>query len=461
MPKGKETKVKMKLVFLWLMFVATVALHAQVTIGASADMTAIPFQFIQGVEVEYPDGTVIRYGPIMGAGLGRLDGTAGPRIRFDVRAVNDNLGLGLRLRLQAEGHTSIGVENFLQAWWSPLEWLRLDVGRFDNDRLRGKIGYDDMHSFTVLMHDQDAIFNRIRARGGFMLSLSPIEGLLFTALLNGLNPLVREGHNYDRPVGNEPGYRPQHHRPYFPTLTFVPWENRFGNGDMWRNAHVAAGYTIPNVGLVRVQYIGVIPQTPTIDIDANKLDILPQAIVAPRIEAAFAFTGIDGLILDIGGKVPLPIRESFPNFTETWQSPFQVSLGTQYRIGGLEISGRVDARFAGERTVSNGNDETLGSLSFAPKVNVHLWPSFDFVAFRLILNAGLELIGETTTAENGGATTVIGDGGTRFGMGLSLQRIFLANFRVRGGVAYRFPTEVNGIHERGVFTIPLLLEYSF
>jgi len=457
--------VKTKIIFAGLMLSAITALHAQITIGLSADMVAIPFQLIQSVEVENPDGTVTRHGQLMGAGLGRLDGTAGPRIRLDARAVNEEHGAGLRLRLQAQGHTSVNVENFLQAWWSPLEWLRLDIGRFDDDRLRGRIGHDDMHSFTVLMYDHDAIFNRIRARGGLMLGLSPVEGLLFTALLNGLNPLSLEGHNYDHPVGTGPGYRPQHHRPNFPTLSFVPWESRFGNGDMWRNMHVAVGYTIPGIGLVRVQYIGVIPGSPTVDPDADELDILSGAIIAPRFEVAFAFTGVEGLVLDLGGKVPLPIGESFPGVTETWQAPFRVSLGAQYRIGNLEISGRVDTGFGGERIVSGANDEVLGSHSFAPKVNIHLWPSFDFGAFRLILNAGFEMIGETTrtatVAENNSVTTVIGDGGIRYGVGLSMQRGFLGGFRVRGGVAYRFPTEVNGIRERGVFTIPLFLEYSF
>jgi len=458
--------MKLKIIFVGLILsVAATTLYAQITIGLSTDMTAIPFQLIQGLEVKYQDGTVVRYGPLMGAGLGQLDGTAGPRIRLDLRAVNEDHGAGLRLRLQAQGHTSINVENFLQAWWSPLDWLRLDIGRFDDDRLRGRIGDDDMHSFTVLMHDQDAIFNRIRARGGLMFSFSPIGGLLFTALLNDLSPLVLEGHNYDRPLGTEPGYRPQHHRPYFPTLSFVPWGSRFGNGDMWRNMHIAAGYTIPYIGLARVQYVGVIPGSPSVDPDAGELDILPEAIIAPRIEAAFAFIGVEGLVLDLGGKVPLPINESFPGITETWQAPFRVSLGAQYQIGNLGIAGRVDTRFGGERSVSGANDEALGSLAFAPKVNVHLWPSFDLGAFRVILNAGFEFVGETTrtatVAEDNSVTVVVGEGGTRFGMGLSVQRSFLGNFRARGGVAYRFPTEVNGIQERGVLTIPLFLEYSF
>jgi len=450
------------------MLAASAALSAQVTVGASADMIAVPFQLIQGVDVEQPDGSVVRYEALMGAGLGRREGGGGPRIRLDIRAASEEFRVGLRLRLQAEGHTSVSVENFLQAWWSPLDWLRLDVGRFDDDRLRGRIGYDDMHAFTVLMQNDDAIFNRIRARSGFMVSSTPIEGLLVAALINGLNPLTREGHNYDHPVPGAPGsgYRPEYHRPYFPELNFVPWESRFGSGDMWRNIHVAAGYEIPGIGIVRAQYVGAIPRAPAAatDIYATELDVLPQAIVAPRIEAAFAFTGVEGLILDLGGKAPLPITESFPGgATETWQAPFQVSLGARYQIGDLEIAGRADVGFGGERRVSGPGGEALGTLSFAPRLNVHLWPSYDFGPFRLILSAGLEAIGETIRSEGGGGggATAVGEGGTRFGMGLSLQRSFLGGFRVRGGAAYRFPTEVNGIQERGVFTIPLFLEYSF
>ena len=454
--------MKTRIIFATLALAVTGALNAQISIGLSADMAAVPFQLIQGVRVEYPDGSVVSYDPLMGAGLGRLDGTAGPRIRLDARAVSEELGLGLRLRLQAQGSASVGVENFLQAWWAPLDWLRIDMGRFDDDRLRGRIGDDDMHVFTVLMNDQDAIFNRTRARGGLMIGLSPIEGLLLTALLNNLSPLSLEGHNYDRPLGTEPGYRPQHHRPYFPTLSFVPWESRFGNGDMWRNVHVAAGYAIPGVGLARVQFVGAIPGSPAVDPEANELDLLPGAIVAPRVEAAFALTMIEGLVLDLGGKVPLPVSESFPGLTETWQAPFQVSIGARYRLGALEIPARLDVGFGGERRVGG---ENRGTLSFAPVVNAHLWPSFDLGTLRLILNAGLEFVGETTRtvtlAGGGDATTVIGEGGTRFGMGLSAQRGFPGGFRARGGVAYRFPTEVNGVRERGVLTVPLFLEYSF
>jgi len=452
-----------KMIFVGLLLVAAVTVHAQITIGVTADMVIVPFQYLQGVDYERPDGTTGRHNGIMGAGIGRLDGQAGPRIRLDARALNEEHAAGLRVRLQAQadadGAASVGVENFLQAWWEPLDWLRLDAGRFDDDRLRGKIGSDEMHSFTVLMYDEDALFNRIRARSGFMASFTPVEGLLVTALLDNLNPLVRESHNVDAPLGTNPGYRPEHHRPGFPQLSFVPWDSRFRDGRVWQHIHLAAGYAIPGIGTVRVQYIGTIPEAPSINADAAELDINPNSIAAPRIEAAFAFTGFEGLVVDIGGKIPLPINESFPDRTETWQAPFRASLGARYVLGNLEIAGRLDAGFGGEKR------ESSGTLSFAPNLNAHLWPSYDFGAFRAILNAGFEWVGQTTrTVSNGAgnsATTVIGDGGKRFGMGLSVQSSIMGRIMVRGGLAYRFPSEVNGIQERGVFTIPLFLEYSF
>ena len=452
----------MKMIFVGLLLGAAVTAHAQITIGVTADMVVVPFQYIQSVDYERPDGTTGRHDGMMGAGIGRLDGQAGPRIRLDARAVNEEHGLGLRVRLQAQagfgGAASVGVENFLQAWWAPLDWLRFDAGRFDDDRLRGMVGDDEMHSFTVLMYDEDALFNRIRARSGFMASFTPVEGLLVTALLDNLNPLVRESHYVDAPVGANPGYRPEYHRPGFPRLSFVPWDSRFGDGRVWRHVHLAAGYALPGIGTVRVQYIGTIPEAPSIGADAAELDINPRSIAAPRIEAAFAFTGFEGLVVDIGGKVPLPINEVFPDHTETWQAPFRASLGARYALGNLEIAGRVDAGFGGEKR------EDSGTLSFAPNLNAHLWPSYDFGAFRAILNAGFEWVGQTTRTATGGGTTttsIVGDGGMRFGIGLSVQSIILGRFMVRGGLAYRFPSEVNGIQERGVFTVPLFLDFSF
>ncbi|MCL2042619.1 MAG: hypothetical protein FWG89_00620 [Treponema sp.] len=430
-----------RMVLFGLMLGLVTALQAQITVSGSVDMVVIPFQLIQAVDGMDEKDNPIRHNAEMGAGLGQIEGIAGPRIRLDVRAMNETGTAGARLRLQALGHTYIGVENFLQAWWSPLDWLRLDAGRFDDDRMRGKIGWDDMHIFTVLSYNEDAIFNRIRARGGFMMSLEPIEGLLVTALLNDLNPLAVQGHD-----------ELHLHRPNFPELSYV--QDRFENGNMWRNLHIAASYTIEGIGMFRAQYIGVIPDYTSYD---PEMGLLPGDIRAPRFEAAFALSAISDLTLDIGGKLPLPINNNDAFGTNTWQAPYQISIGAQYDMDKLTIAGRVDTGLGGGWKVSGAGTE---EFSFAPKVNIHLWPSYNFGAFKAILSAGLELLGEETLIA-GNTVTVTGDGGIRFGAGISLEGTVIGGFRTRGGLAYRFPAEINGIKERGVFTIPLFLEYSF
>ena len=329
----------------------------------------------------------------------------------------------------------------LHDWWSPLDWLRFDAGRFDDDRMRGTIGWDEMHSFTVLSYDEDAIFNRIRSRGGFMMSLKPIEGLLVTALLNNLNPLAVQEHD-----------ALHLQRPYFPELSYV--QDRYENGNVWRNMHIAASYTIAEIGMVRAQYIGVIPEYTSSDPEAG---LLPGDIRAPRIEAAFALSAVSDLTLDIGAKIPLPIDNNDAFGANTWQAPYQISIGAQFDMDKLTIAGRVDTGFGGGWKVNGAGTE---ELSFAPKINIHLWPSYNFGTFSAILSAGLEWLGEESRSA-GNTVTVTGDGGIRFGAGISLEGVIIGGFRTRGGFAYRFPAEINGIKERGVFTIPLFLEYSF
>jgi len=400
----KERQMKMKMVFAGLLLGAAMAAHAQVTFGGSVDMSIVPFQLVQGDEREDESG---RYSNTMGAGIGGVTNTGGPRIRLDARAVNAEHNIGMRLRVQAQapasGSPSFGGENFLQAWWSPLEWLRLDAGRFDDDRLRGRIGDDEMGLFTNMMFTQDQIFSRIRVRNGFMLSATPIEGLLLATALREL--VVFENDN------TTPG-----------NINFV--NNRNVNGDAWRNMTFAVGYTIQDIGAIRLQYIGDVPPagTPGITRDNN-------------LEFAFALTAVDGLLLDLGAKMHFVYAMDDPNFA--------FSLGARFRADALELIGRVDTQI-GRTGVTAENYALSNNLL---RLNAHIWPSFQLDAARVVLNFGIDF------------TQMPGDidDRTEFGAGLSLQRNFFGSTRVRGGVAFAFPTDNRPM----TFTIPLFLEYSF
>jgi len=376
----------------------------------------------------------------------------------------------------------IGVEDYLQAWWKPVSWLRIDAGRFLDDRLRGKINDLDerMNDNTVRTYDGDAIFTRFKThrthgQAGLMLSAYPIENLFIGALLYDLSPFTASSSSLTTAAmfDAHPAYVAD-------------------NANAYRRIQAAAAYTIENVGLVRVQYLGAKPLVEITRISDEFIDDNDQlfysymfdtfSITAPRIEAAFAYTGFSGLTVDIGGKLPLPFKDwdrgpsnIFEKEDEAlleavyksykkgfiWQAPYQVSLGARFTPAGLsalEIAGRLDSKFLGY--MKGNRDE----MYFAPELNFHLWPSWDFGFAKCIFNFGYEYIG----AAYNKAEELIGkgspralNGGHRLGMGLSLQKNIIANCLVKGGFAYKFAGKVNGVQEKAVFSVPLYLDFMF
>ncbi|MCL2444148.1 MAG: hypothetical protein FWD13_11900 [Treponema sp.] len=472
----------MKKILTVLLIGITVNLYAEVSIGASIDMSIIPFQFIKNEQVNE-----IRYfgAPeqeeyIFGAGLGRYGSGQGARARLDVRASHDDT-IGMRARIQARTD-GIAIEDYLQAWWKPTSYLRVDAGRFFDDRLRGKVNDLDerMNGNNVRMYDGDAIFTRFRThrsggQAGLMISATPVENLFVGALLYDLKPFTAPSSSLtDSAMYNaHPSYVND-------------------NANAWQNIQIAAGYSIPGIGLARAQYFGTKPRvdiTRVSDeiIDDNNLLLYSYmfdtfAINAPKIEAAFAFTAIPGLLIDIGGKIPLPFKNwdlgtinIFDKEDEAlldaiyksyrrgfvWQAPYQASFGIKFTPQGLdelEIAGRIDAKFLG---YMKGN---IDEIYFAPEVNIHIWPSWNFSFARIIFDAGFEYIGATYNKNGilvGEGSPVALNGGYRFGLGVSIQKNFAGNSLIKGGITYKFAGRVNGVRENGVLSIPLYVDLSF
>jgi hypothetical protein len=454
----------------------TSALYAEVTIGASVDMAIIPFQLIlnEDTEPSYFGGPE-KESVIMGAGAGRNLSGQGARARIDVRASHDGI-IGMRMRLQARTD-GVAIEDYLQAWWRPFPWIQIDGGRFFNDRLRGEINDLDerMNAYTVRMYDADGIFTRFRThwngQSGLMLSFSPpvMENLWVGAMLYDLMPFT---------AASAPG-----------TYYNANPDLITRNDEAWRRVQAAVAYTIPNVGLFRAQYFGAKPHvgihiiTDEI-INETTTELASYAIpvfniTAPRIEAAFAFTAFPDLMIDVGGKFPLPFKDwerSPSNIFEkedeslldpiyriyrsglVWQAPYHAALGMRYQREAFQIAGRVDARFGGNM---KGH---VTEVHFAPEVNFHVWPSWDFSFGRLILNYGYEWIGVSYDNNGniiGDGTPVAMNGGYRMGTGISLQKNILSNSFIKAGAAYKFGTTVNSVREKAVFTFLLFAEYMF
>jgi hypothetical protein len=453
-----------------LMILASGAdLFAQISMGGMLDMAFVPYQYVyrEGAEETEEER-------VMGAGMGRNGSGQGIRARLDVRgAKDDRFGMRFRFQARADG---IGIEDYLQAWWKPASWLRLDAGRFLDDRLRGKISDEEKwNAYTVRMYDGDAIFSRFKThwtgQAGFMAGVEPFNGLYLGALLYGLSPFTASNSSTSASAlfDAHPDYVTQ-------------------NEDAWLNIQAAAAYTFESVGLLRVQYFGAKPGvsfnriTDELMDDSNNLiasyDFYTFSITAPRIEAAFAFTGLDNLTVDAGVKIPLPFKDwtliRSDIFTKEdeddwdavyktykngfiWQAPYQISAGVKWTAASLTFAGRIDSKFGG--SVKG----TAQEFYFGPELNVSVWPSWDFGFMTAGLNFAFEYIWPAVDKNNariGKDTPRAMEGGRRIGFGASVQKELFRNCTVKGGVAYKMSGKVNGAREAGVLTVPVYLEFS-
>jgi hypothetical protein len=411
------------------------------TVGGRLDAWFVPLQV-----TTIDDGTDTH--TYVGTALGRDANGVGPRARLFLTGKTDILGLNVGLQFfpaSLVNGTAVGTFGFddnVEVWLQPVDWFKFDVGKFVVDPLRGKIGDNWMDGFTVKMRDGDAIFSRFKSQGfnGGDSVVGALASFMFGdlyvgALLPGLGQFSAQSDIYGT-VNSTNGLESSDH--------------------VFERAQVGVGYTIQDIGVVRAQYVGA-------NVKGDQSN--PTNIVSSRIEVAFQLTAVQGLNLDVGAKIPLAFSEAKTwNATDakwesnddknTYQAPMGVSLGAAYTAGDLVFTGRVDASFGGKYTPDGGKD-TESALD----VNAHLWPTYNLGFAKAGLDVGFEYIGETKV-DGEKPTDKSGDGGTRIGVGFWLEKTWGPG-TVKGGLAYRLAGEVNGTKEAGVFSIPLVFEYTF
>jgi hypothetical protein len=388
----------------------------------------------------------------VGAAVGRNNASAGPRARVGVAAGTEQVGINFKVQFYPTTKT-LDFDDFAEVWWQPVSPLKIEAGKFVNDTLRGKIGDDNWNNYTVKMRDADGIFSRFKSSWtgtvGFMLGVTPIEPLFIGVSVPGVDQLGGAA-----TLGSNPDH--------------IAWytnedEDAVGNAvATYEKIQAGLGYTIPNIGLVRAQYVGY-----TTFYDTGKEPSWTNALNAPRIEAAFAFTGVSGLVIDVGGKVPLPVKTYYEKtavtgsnpttyyYAEksdyTYQAPYQVSLGAGFTADALDIKGRVDALVGGSK---KGDDwENTPGLD----VNVHLWPSYNLGFATAGLDLGFNYIGETEQKASG-VTTTPNKGGYLFGAGLWLKKSY-GSSSIKGGLAFS-TGEVNE-NKFTTFSVPIIFDYTF
>jgi hypothetical protein len=343
----------------------------------------------------------------------------------------------------------VGVGDNAYLWVKPFDFLTIGAGGFSGAAdfgIRGKIG--NFGGFAQAVHataDEDAIFTRFKSSNGGIIALTPIDGLTIGVVFN--NSV--NGENFSSKGPGSYGTQPF--------------------DDSFKLLQIGAGYQIGTIGLVRAQFIGGTnshkwpagtPEDPEWTLESAKWWGRYN-----RIEAAFALTAIDGLTLDIGGKIPLAYKEtigtSIPvsqnvnlNGQEaTFQAPFQVSAGVNFAAGDLSIGGRVDTTLLGSAKLTYGTTDIKYSEGIVLDALVE--PAFDLGAFVVGGDIGFKFTGDSKITATGYDDITL-DGGIAFDLGAWVGLNF-SNGLFRAGVASHLPVDKKAL----VFSIPLVLEYFF
>ncbi|MDR2518013.1 MAG: hypothetical protein LBD13_01180 [Spirochaetaceae bacterium] len=428
-----------------------------VTINAEAYAALVPLQIVHN-----PD----RDDPYVGAGLGGwADGNV-PLVRLDVKGnFEDKIGFRAHLdflRGDAGVFEKFTVGDFLGLWWQPLPQLKFDVGRFNEDILRGKVGDDDWHNFTVGMKGKDAIFTRFKGDAGVLVSIKPLEGLFIGVHVPDFSPLVGDTPNYTSGAPDLNG-------------DTVPVTNagddKYRALRVYERTQVAVGYELSGIGLVRAQFVGANGDG-TDFIAASQTP--PVFNNAPRIEAAFAYTGMENLVIDFGLKFWIPIGDTVTDaWSETdheytmtgakgtfWKG-MQIALGAGYTMGAIGINARIDVGFLENYKYDNAGLEV--NIDYPFWLNFHLWPSYDlgFATIGLDFGLGVNGDGKAKVKTGAGTTETEAKGGIDVGFGLWIQKA-IGNGSIRGGVAYKVATEnPENVKQNGILSIPILFGYAF
>jgi hypothetical protein len=384
-------------------------------------------------------------------------------IEFDLKASAEKIGMVLSLNGNGG---SVGTNDFVEIWAKPISWVRIDIGKFNVDNLRGKIGTDsEFNAFTGPAKDPDAIFTRFHTDNGWHVTATPdmVPGLTVQFGLGSNKTEAGALGYYDN------GWKPE---------AFVP------AGDQWASMQLGVGYEIANIGLARVQYLGARSEPKerkstfaldpdTGDIKEKEPDALDAyssgAITTKKIEVAFAYTGMAdslGLTVDLGGKIPIPATK-VGGSDYTYSDPINIALGGSYAQNGIGVTAGFYLGFLGgiDNTKSgNEQDKATKGVTF----DMHLTPSYDLAFGTVGVDLGLGIKGKGKQ-EKGGQSKDIEDGSTLFGIGAWLKQD-LGKGHITYGVGFNFDTvvgkysvgnEVKDQYKGTDIYIPIIVEYSF
>jgi hypothetical protein len=213
------------------------------------------------------------------------DWAAGGRVKFSVAGNSDNVGFLTEVGSNGDGN--IFVTDNAKIWVKINDMVKIQAGRIKQDVLRGKIGDDAFYG------NPDAVFQRFYPKAGLLLDLTPAEGVYLGAAIDATQTVTILGED-------------------------VTLYNRTTE-DAFKSIQAGAGYVIPNIGHLRAQYVGGIEGA------------------QQYFNAAFAYTAMEGIVVDAGAKIQIKGDESGKQST--------VQIDSSYSKDALSAIVRVGASF--------------------------------------------------------------------------------------------------------------------
>jgi hypothetical protein len=354
-------------------------------------------------------------------GMGRW--TTNPRVGIDITG-NASGRVGVELGMNYDAGEQLGVTTHkANIWAKPFPWIKLTYGQFEDLTLVGKIDDTELAFIYGQAHyGRNDLFTAFYGQSGkgVLLNITPdflMDGIYFGALVN--TSFTSAGRPADEAE------------------------------DTFKSIQVGAGYEIKDIGHARLQYVGPQPN-----------GARPDGFGSARLEAAFAYTGIQGVVLDAGVKIPFPDKEEGAGGTEdVYQDAYQAGIGTLFNpFGSYWVWARFDCKFGWFQTIEALNRKYTEEFNWA----VYFVNSWDFSFAQVGADFSVESRPERRSKNTAsGIETISAKGGYYVGLGPWIRFACGNAGFVKVAAVFKLPTEVNGVKNNFVFTIPVAMQIDF
>jgi hypothetical protein len=323
----------------------------------------------------------------------------------------------------------------LHIWGKPFgsDILYIAIGKIENNDFRGYTDVDgDFPPYVGGGKNGDGVFHQLNDSGALFIS-KPITGLSIFAFI----------------------------KPGFDTFDSVTSGVKTDFKDAYKKIQIGFQYEISGIGRARAQWFG-----DTMDYSGGKIEykLDPKTGVGPettpdswhsaRLEAAFRLTAVEGLELDLGLKLPIPVEDDIGGIEVTRQDNFGIGVAGKYTAGDFSVGYGLYGAFGGSESSKSWSKRS----DLAPSLLGIVEPAFYIAAIDSTVGGDVRFLTEGESSIQGQKS---GDNGFTFGFGGWIKH-GLGNGHIKTGLAYLFPKYgEQGTTGPSYLSWPIILELSF